>query len=487
MSLRESVSEQPHGLAYYETLEQQLEAKLGKLKSLSESRVKQAGMRYYIPNAVQYRAHQSKARSILLCGANRIGKSMFGAMELCWHLTKDYPEWFPKERRFTRAIKAVISVDSFDKVMNVIEPKLRALLPVDYYKIRRKAGYLHRIECKDGSFVVVLTLEMDDSAYESADWDFVWEDEPQDQRKREGLIRGLVDRRGFEVITFTPLTEAWMKTELIDKADGKRIECFFAQMRDNKFDISGNAILTEEAIKEFEEGLPDEIKEIRVDGQFFTLRGRVYKEFSDAHLIDFKYQFPDPVTCVLDPHDRLPHHVIWAYLDRTDDVFIDYEMIVRCELDDLARKIRQIEVARGYRMRKRLIDPNFGLKPAKPGCNWSVKDELTKHGCSFYPANDELELGHMLVRDYLHFDKTKPLSSINKPKVFFARERAPVTIRSVRNLQYDEWAAATRLKREPKEETQEKDSHGADTVRYLLVGKPRFRVFQDSEMAEAAY
>lgn len=475
---------------YLDTLEAQLEAKLSKLSSLSDTRKRQSGMDYYIPNAVQYRAHQSLARTILLCGANRIGKSTFGVMELCWHLTKKYPVWFPQGRRFNRPIKAVISVDSFDKIANVIEPKIKQFLPSDYYKIRRKAGYAHRFDCKDGSFVVVLTLEMDDSAYESADWDFVWEDEPQDQRKREGLVRGLVDRRGYEVITFTPLTEAWMKTELIDKADSKRIECFFANMRDNKSDISGNSILSEESIKEFEEALPEEIREIRVDGQFFTLRGRVYREFSDAHISDFKYPYPEPVFCVLDPHDRKPHHVIWAYVDRNDDVFVDYELSVRCELDDLAAKIKSIEKARGYKMRKRIIDPNFGLKPAKPGANWSVKDELTKYGCGFYPGNDDVELGHMITRDYLHFDRTKPITAINKPKVYFSRERCPLTIRSMRNYQYDEWTGQTRNKRDVKEETQDKDSDGADTMRYLLVTKPKFRVLQEShsdELEEAIY
>ena len=475
---------------YYEVMESQLNAKLTKLTSEFETRKSNSGMDYYTPNAIQHKAHLSKARTILLCGANRIGKSTFGVMELCWHLTKKYPSWFPEERKFKRMIKAAISVDSFDKVSNVIEPKLKAFLPSDYYKIRRKQSYASRIECKDGSFVSILTLEMDDSAYESADWDFVWEDEPQDQRKREGLIRGLVDRRGYEVITFTPLTEAWMKTELVDKADGKRIDCFFANMRDNRADINGNQILSEESIKEFEEGLPEEIKEIRVDGNFFTLRGRVYREFSDVHIQDFKYEYPDPVICVLDPHDRLPHHVIWAFVDRNDDVHVDYEMIVRCELDDLARKIKKIEEERGYRMRKRILDPNFGLKPAKPGCNWSVKDELTKHGCGFYPANDDRELGHMIVRDFLHFDRRKDLSFINKPKLYFSRDRVPITINSMRNLQFDEWSQSTRNKKEPKEVEQEKDSHGADCVRYLIVTKPRFRVLQDvesHELEEAMY
>ena len=470
--------------AYLKALEEQLEEKLSQISAVSGTRQKQNGMDYYVPNPIQYRAHQSKARSILLCGANRIGKSTFGVMELCWHLTKKYPEWFPKERRFARPIKAVISVDSFDKIANVIEPKIKQFLPVSYYKIRRKAGYMHRLDCKDGSFATVLTLEMDDSAYESADFDFVWEDEPQDQRKREGLIRGLIDRRGYEVITFTPLTEAWMKDELIDKADGKRIDVFGANMRDNKFDINGNPILSEEAIQEFEASLPEEIKEIRVDGKFFTLRGRVYREFCDVHITDRKYDYPMPVTCVLDPHDRKPHHVIWAWVDRNDDVHVDYELVVRCELDDLARKIKSVEQARGYKMRKRLIDPNFGLKPSKPGANWSVKDELTRHGCGFYPANDDVELGHMIVRDYLHYDRNKPVTAMNQPKLDFNRENCPVTIKSMRNYQYDEWAGKTKNKRDMKEEVQDKDSDGADTVRYLLVGKPRFRVLQDQPVEE---
>jgi len=469
---------------YLETVEEQLEGKLSRISSVTSARVRESGMDYYVPNSIQYKAHQSLARTILLCGANRIGKSTFGAMELCFHLTKKYPDWFPKERRFKGPIKAAISVTRFANITTVIEPKILQFLPRDYFRSRRRQGYMNRIECRDGSTVDMLTMEMDDTAYESADWDFVWEDEPQDQRKREGLIRGLVDRRGYEVITFTPLTEAWMKEELVDKADGKRISCYFAKMRDNKFDINGNPILSEEAISEFEQGLPEEIKEIRVDGQFFTLRGRVYREFSEEHIKEFSYSYPDPVICVLDPHDRLPHHVNWAFIDRADDIYVDSEMVVRCELDDLARKIRDFEKVRGYKMRKRLIDPNFGLKPSKPGSNWSVKEELTHFGCSFYPSNDDINLGHMLVRDALHFDRSKPVSFTNSPKLFFHRIQTPITIRSMRNLQFDEWAMGTRSKKDPKEVEQGLDSHGADCVRYLMAARPKSRILQESSVYE---
>src|SRR3990172_11756453 len=97
-------------LEYYSNLSEQLKSKYEKLTAVEQTRLRESGMNYYIPNQVQFRAHQSKARTILLCGANRIGKSFFGAMELCFHLTRKYPDWFPKERRFTKPIKAAISV-----------------------------------------------------------------------------------------------------------------------------------------------------------------------------------------------------------------------------------------------------------------------------------------------------------------------------------------------------------------------------------------
>ena len=252
---------------FYEALGRQVEEKIQKIGSTQHDRVRHSGIDYYIPNPVQFKAHQSKARTILLCGANRIGKSTFGAVELTWALTKRYPAWYPVERRFNRPVKAVISVDKFSKITTVIEPKMRQYLPQGCYSFKKRQGYLHRIETEDGSSVDILTLEMDDMSYEGFDIDLAWEDEPQSKTKRQGITRGLLDRQGLEIITFTPLTEAWMKDELIDKADGKRIECFFAQMRDNKFDIQGTPILSEEAIAHFEISLPEEYREIRVDGQ----------------------------------------------------------------------------------------------------------------------------------------------------------------------------------------------------------------------------
>lgn len=285
------------------------------------------------------------------------------------------------------------------------------------------------------------------------------------------------------VLTFTPLTEPWMKEKLVDVADGKSIVCFQVDIRDNKWDEEGNAILEEDSIKEFEKSLPEDVRDSRIHGKFFHLRGLIYREFSEVHVKDFEYQYPDPVLCVLDPHDRQPHHVLWAFIDRNDDLHVDFEYNKHIELDELARVIRAIEKQRGYKVRKRIIDPNFGRKPFSVGNNRSVIQELGFHGTPFTEADDNKELGHMVVRDYLHWDSTKQLTATNCPKLYFSRTRVPNTIRSIKNAQYDEWAGGSR-DRDPKEKPKDKDTHGADCIRYLCIGKPSYRGLADYDYSE---
>lgn len=434
------------------------------------------GMDFYEPNPVQMKAHMSQAYITLVMTGNRGGKSTCGIMELAWHLTKKYPSWYPYVKRLQGPIRTCISTTEYPIVTRVIEPKVFQYLPHNFFSVKRTAqGYLAYVSCKDGSTIDILTGEMKDGAYEGANWHFAWLDEPQQRRKFEALRRGLVDFNGRMIITFTPLSEPWMKYDLVDKADGKEIELITGSIYDNQFTIGGQTILKKESIDRFLNSISEDVRDTREQGTFFFMRGVVYKEFGPQHIIDFKYEYPLPVICVLDPHDRNPHHVIWAYIDRTDDIFVDYEMIVHCELDELAKKIRTVEEARGYKMRARFIDPNFGRKPSSVGTTLSVIDELRRNRCAFYEANDNVELGHMIVRDYLHYDHAKPITAVNKPKLFFSQDRTPVTIRSMRNYQYADWQGKTKEDHAPKERPKESDSHGADCVRYLLVSRPTYQ------------
>lgn len=471
------------------------------LEAVRAYRKSQSGISFYTPNQHQLKAHGSNARLVLLCGANRIGKSTFGCAELVLHLTRKYPDWFSKERRFFRPIKAVVVGETNQFIEKVLEPKLRQFLPPGYIKSEKRVtgSYLNRVICRDGSSVDFLTKEQSDMSFEGADWDFYWGDEPQGKRKFDGIMRGLVDRRGIGVITFTPLIEPWMKEELVDKADGQAIDVITASIYDNQYDIKGNPILSKQSIDEWKRTLSEDVAQTRIYGHFFHLRGAVYTEFSDVHLQNFTYNWPDPVVCVLDPHDRQPHHVIWAIVQPDGDLHVHTELDIHCTVEQLAKQIRSIEknmvsvqvdpdgtkkeIRTGYNMRRRLIDPNFGRKPLiTTGRN--MIQELARADCpGWWEADDPKDEGHLKVKDYLHYDKENPVSHTNKPKLYFHKERVLRTIRSMRNYQYDEWEHKTAEDRDPKEKPKDKDTHGADCVRYLCMSNPRY----ESNYSEESY
>ena len=450
-------------------------SELESLERVKNERKRLNGIAYYIPNVMQEKAHKSKAKIIVYSGGNRSGKSTLGAVELSWHVTRKYPDWYPKERKFRHPIKAVVVCDANAKIEKVIEPKINEYLPCDYVDSRRNiGGYLNRLICKDGSTIDFLSSEQDDMAFEGADWDFYWGDEPQKKKKFDAIMRGLIDRGGRTLLTFTPLVEPWMKEELLDKADGVKIEAFIADTLDNLFDIKGNPILKKESVEEMSALWDSDTKETRLHGKFFHLRGIVYGEFCEVHQIEFDYQYPDPVIAVLDPHDRQPHHVIWAIVDREDCLYVHTELSVHCTVEELSKLVKKVEKDNGYKMRKRLIDPNFGRSPLiTTGRNFI--QEMAHAGCpGWTEANDPKEEGRLKVKEYLHWDKDKPLSFTNRPHLYFHKKRVPLTIHSVRNHQYEEWVGKISGERDPKEKSKDKDTHGADDTRYLCMSNPTF-------------
>lgn len=461
----------------------ELQALLNEHEQLSreiEGRKKLRGINFYVPNMYQYKAHCSTAKQRLVVKGNRAGGSTWGAAEIAMHLTKKYPEWYPKENRFRGSLKIRIATDKFFKIDTVIEPKLRQFIPwkeVILKERRGPQGYLQKLNCKDGSFIEFLSSEQDQMAWEGQDIDFFWGDEPMKRSHWIATKRGLLDRGGRAIFSFTPLIEPWMKADLVDKADGKNIDVFYANTRDNCFDIKGNPILSEQDIRDFENMLTDEERETRIEGKFFHLRGVVYKELSATiHLInDFNYSrdFAGyPVICVLDPHDRLPHWVLWAMVDRINDVYVMYEMVKEGTYAELAAGILATEKYFGWNVVKRYIDPNFGRKPSASS-GMSTIDELAKYRAVFTEAlSDNIELGHLRVKEYLRFNHNKPLDINNKPKLYFVKGSVMRTWNSMLNYQHDEWKGTQ--DRDPKEEVKPKDAHGADCVRYLIVSQPSF-------------
>ena len=57
----------------------------------------------------------------------------------------------------------------------------------------------------------------------------------------------------------------------------------------------------------------------------------------------------------------------------------------------------------------------------------------------------------------------------------------------MRNYQYAEWVGKTNDERDPKEAPKEKDTHGADAIRYLCMCNPRWESSKSTGSEEPFY
>ena len=80
-------------------------------------------LKYYKPYDYQVNFHNTIASQRLLMAGNRIGKSFCGAMEMAYHLTGKYPDWW-KGKKFDKPIRAWVGGVSNETTRDVCQKEL---------------------------------------------------------------------------------------------------------------------------------------------------------------------------------------------------------------------------------------------------------------------------------------------------------------------------------------------------------------------------
>ncbi len=248
-----------------------------------------------------------------------------------------------------------------------------------------------------------------------------WFDEPPRRSCYVATQRGLIRRNGRMWLTMTPLFEPWIATEIWER-----------QYEDDKFwginvDIRDNPYLTEDQIKTFENTLTPDEKEARLHGRFLHLAGLVYKDFWERNIHTVEpFKIPDNWTkyFILDPHDRKPFAWIRLAVNETEDVYIydeyphePFEKMPSSDLiiEDYADTIKTEEA--GIKVYRRFIDPIYGNRK-DVHTNMTIKQDLGRFKLDFEDAIVDKTTGHLKVMEYLKYNKEKPYSPINHPKLY---------------------------------------------------------------------
>lgn len=444
---------------------------------LEELEAAAKGLGYvYVPHPKQKSFHQSLHKIRGVFGGNRSGKTEMGTLEAWFHASGEYPDWYPIEGRFHNPTRGRIVVTDYKKGANeVLEPKILKWFPENrVVKIDRFQGHIVKIHVRHKSGGIstmdVMTHEQDSMAFEGWSGHWVWFDEPPPREQFVACMRGLIDFRGRAWLTLTPISEPWLFDEIVGKADSRRVMFITVDIRDNPY-------LTEQEIQDFEATLsPDEV-EARIHGNFIHLAGRIFKIFDPKiHCIsDMPKGWQNwPKWFVLDPADRRQHCGIWACVDPLDNIYIYDEIYMSGTLDQLCTAILMKERSMGVNPDSviRILDPNKGMTPTTV-TGLKLVEEFGERGLGFTcNVNDDIALGHMAVSTKLFYDKSKPLSFDNKPKLLFLQGTTTECIKQILSYVWDDWKGINKGTRSAKETPKDVNKDFPDCVRYLVVSRP---------------
>jgi hypothetical protein len=235
--------------------------------------------------------------------------------------------------------------------------------------------------------------------------------------------------------------------------------------------------MSPEEITIFESMLTEDEKEARLHGNFRHLVGRIYKEFDPSvHLVEGKKinrHSSWPIFFVCDPHDRKPHFGIWATVDPMGTIYVIDEIRFKGTIEKFSKEVLKREIVNKIRPLEvvRIGDPNKMETPTAV-TGLKLKTEFAKWSLHFITnVNDDLAMGHLAVKGMLMWDQNSPISSTNRPRLYFFKETTQGIIQQIQTYVWDEWRSSEKSQ---KEKPKDANKDFPDCVRYLIMFNPQY-------------
>lgn len=358
-----------------------------------------------------------------------------------------------------------------------VQTELKKWFPRGQYEAVKNGKPYYSQYLAKGFTINLMSFDMAPEAFEGATCGLVIFNEPPPKPIFNAC--GARMRRGGRILfPGTPLMDAaWMLDNLVSKADGKHIKLVGGDIEQNCRDHSPAGLLAHSDIERMLLNYdPDEL-EARRSGKFMHLSGRILKGFDrNVHVVEREAPVDVCRVNVCDPAIAKPLALLWAWADATGSIHI-YDEHPEFEFHNardsnltVPEYANQIILPHeeGKRIDRRILDRHFGTVRRTMGGK-TLKEEFLDAGLEFEDSyvmapDVEVETGILKIKDYLRYDKTKPVDSLNRP-------RLTVSPRCVNTI-----AAIERSSRDPKTGKQVDDGYKDffDNVRMLVMSEPRW-------------
>jgi len=338
-----------------------------------------------------------------LFAGNKTGKTTAGAIRFCETLL-GRPLWDIAKRSVTAQVpsRGACFASDYDTHRETTMPTMRSWLPKGTIKIEHKnsAGYVTDIVLENGSVISFRTYDQGSDKAEGKDWVIVWCDEPPPRDVYVAIFRGLVVLNGKMLITATLLSETWLYDEAAEKP--------FVRLFEGS--IHENLWINEGAKLDFLNSLTEDERSVRELGKPASLTGLVYKTFkaSDPFVVPESVitdAFNDyPIIMAVDPHERRPIYVEYAFIAPDDDILWFKWALPRGSEDAIFELLADVEKDMPSKPVVCIMDPNRGRakqigRGSMDGTSWSQIFE--EHDYNVYMGSDDIRSGHTSVRTML--------------------------------------------------------------------------------------
>lgn len=413
----------------------------------------------YVPNnQTLLRMHKSDTKVRLILGGKRSGKTTFGVVEVCWAALGIHPYLdLPKPPLAIR----VCSVDFTSGIQAIIMPMIKQWLPAHCIKEERKEK--REIELVNGTIIDFKSYDQDIEKFEGVARHLVWMDEEPPRDIYESNYMRTIGKNinGKLLITCTPLHGlTWLYDVLYDNSEA--VPPYVEHCHVSIFD---NPHLPADAVSNImhDPAMKDNL-EAALFGKFIAKTGLIYKQFAEVNICDpYTPKAEDMILIGIDPHDRNPHAVVFAALNREEDYIIYDEVLEHLVIGDLVNKIKT-KMGTRFPPALAVIDTSAHAEQSIAGI--SVADEMMRRGLPTIGAFKDWQAGVLKVNEFLD-------SSAGRPRLKIARN-CPQTIREFRHYVWADWARA-KDKYNPKEKPLEKDDHLLDAIRYVVMANVKYR------------
>jgi|TARA_R100001443_G_scaffold29965_2_gene43395 phage terminase large subunit-like protein len=302
-----------------------------------EFRQKTNLMNSYNPYEYQKKFHGSLASQRLLMAGNRVGKSFSGAMEMAYHCTGLYPEWWTG-KKFYRPVRCWVGGVSNETTRDVCQKELcgqpddpsakgMGSIPLKLIgETVRKPGVPNAfnsvvIKHTSGGYsrIGFKAYEMGKEKWMGESLDVIWLDEEPPQSIYSQALTRTADKGGIVYMTFTPeqgMTETVAQFVNNLKTGQELIQATWDDAPHMTKDIR-NQILS---------ALPPHERKMREMGIPQLGSGLVFP-IAEDDIICEHFEIPDyfPRICAIDFGWDHPTACVWVAWDRDSDIVYVYD------------------------------------------------------------------------------------------------------------------------------------------------------------------